>query len=106
MASLADNFAKALDARASDLAEAKDTDAVQEIVADAQREAVVQSAVPNTFVYQATVVVLGSSVLAVVAAQLWITLVIGPAAIPDGMIAIGSVAIGALAGLLAPTPSK
>lgn len=106
MATLADNFAKALNERTPDLAAANDTARVQEIVADAQREAVMRSAVPNTFVYRATVVVLGASVIAVIAAQLWITLVSSAAAIPDGLIAIGSVAIGALAGLLAPTPAK
>jgi hypothetical protein len=52
------------------------------------------------------VIVLGLAVLSVIVAQLWITLEEGQANIPDGIIAIGSAAIGALAGLLAPTPAS
>lgn len=106
MASFATNLSKALQERATDLAAADDPAKVQQIVADAEREAIRRSVIPNTFVYKATVVVLGVSVLAVIAAQMWIALVKTQGDIPDGLIAIGSAAIGALAGLLAPTPSK
>jgi hypothetical protein len=100
------NFAQALDERAADLASAPDPQSVSTIVQQAREEAVRRSEVPNTLVYQITVVVLGLSVLLVIGAQLWITLDEGADAIPEGLIAIGAAAIGALAGLLAPTPAS
>ena len=101
-----DKFAEALNDRADRIAAAQNTDAVDAIVQEAKVDAVLRTPIPNTFVYQVTVVVLGLSVLAVIAAQLWITLDKIPGGIPDGIIAIGSAAIGALAGLLAPTATN
>lgn len=106
MGTLAANLTEALQERATDLVEAQSTDRVQEIVSEAEREAVRRSVIPNTFVYKATVIVMGISVLAVIAAQMWIALARSAAHIPDGLIAIGSAAIGALAGMLAPTPAR
>lgn len=106
MASFTANLTKVLEERAPDLAAAGTTDNVKTIVKDAELEARRRTVIPNTFVYQATVVVLGISVLAVIVAQMWLALVKSQADIPDGLIAIGSAAIGALAGLLAPTPAK
>lgn len=103
---LAQNFVAALSERAPDLAAAPDSQTVQTIVNEAEAEAIRRTEVPDTFVYRVTVIVLGVSVLAVIVAQLWVTLVKGQAEIPDGIIAIGSAAIGALAGLLAPTPAS
>lgn len=96
------NFAAALEARAPALAAAQDRQTVDAIVQEAKAEATLRE-VPNTLVYQIAVAVLGISVLAVIAAQYFIT--IGGGDIPEGLIAIGATAIGALAGLLAPTPS-
>ena len=101
-----DNFAVALNERSPDLVAAGDTQAVESIIQEAETEARIRTRteLPDTFVYRVTVLVLGLSVLSVIAAQLWITL--RQVDIPDGIIAIGSAAIGALAGLLAPTPSS
>lgn len=98
------NLTDALDARAADLASATDPQSVRQIVQEAREVAVLRSEVPNTLVYQITVVVLGLSVLGVIAALVVITLEKGQAEIPQALVAIGSAAIGALAGLLAPTP--
>ncbi|WP_343518713.1 hypothetical protein [Sphingomonas sp.] len=106
MATFATNMSRALEERLPDLAAAGDTGEVQTIVHEAELEARRRTTVPNTFVYQATVVVLGISVLAVIVAQMWLALEKSSADIPDGLIAIGSAAIGALAGLLAPTPAR
>lgn len=106
MGSLATNFTEALQERAPDLVEAQSADRVQQIVSEAEREAVRRSLIPDTFVYRITVVVLGVSVLAVIVSQMWIALDKSSAEIPDGLIAIGSAAIGALAGMLAPTPAR
>jgi len=103
---LMSNFAQALDARADDLVQAADSQSVERIVQQAREEAVQQSGVPDTLIYRITVMVLGLAVLTVIAAQLWITLDDPNTEIPQGLIAIGSAAIGALAGLLAPTPAN
>jgi hypothetical protein len=103
----ATNLSNALQERVPDLVAAGDTGAVETIVKEAEKEAkhlTAMQEVPNTFVYQATVIVLGVSVITVLVAQLWLALM--NVTIPDGLIAIGSAAIGALAGLLAPTPAK
>jgi hypothetical protein len=101
-----ENFAAALDERAGALAAAPDTDAVKTVIDAAKAEAVRTSVIPDTYVYRLTVTVLGLAVLSVIAAQLWITLDDSNVAIPAGIIAIGSAAIGALAGLLAPVPTS
>lgn len=98
------NFAEALDERAGELVAASDTQTVQSIVQEAETEARRRTEIPDTFVYRVTVIVLGLAVLSVILAQLWITL--EKLDIPDGIIAIGAAAIGALAGLLAPTPAS
>jgi uncharacterized integral membrane protein len=102
----ADNLTAALQERVSALAAAPDPHSVQTIINEAETEARRRTEIPDTFVYRVTVIVLGLSVLAVIVAQLWVTLVKGQGEIPDGLIAIGSAAIGALAGLLAPTPAN
>jgi hypothetical protein len=101
----AKNFSAALQERAPDLAAASDSQTVETIVSEAETEARRRTAVPDTFVYRVTVIVLGVSIIAVIVAQLWISLVKSSGDIPDGLIAIGSAAIGALAGILAPTPA-
>jgi hypothetical protein len=101
-----ENFAAALDDRADALAAAPDTESVKTVIAAARAEAVRTSAIPDTYVYRLTVTVLGIAVLSVIGAQLWITLDDPKVSIPAGIIAIGSAAIGALAGLLAPVPAS
>ena len=105
---LVENFTQALTSRAPALAAAQDTQTVQSIVEEAETEAKRNTPVfyNDKYIYRLTVTVLGVSVVAVIAAQLWIVLARNPGDIPDGIIAIGSAAIGALAGLLAPTPSN
>lgn len=105
-AKMVENFAQALSERAPALAAAPDTASVNAIVQEAESEARRRTEIPDTFVYRITVIVLGLAVLSVIVAQLWITLEEGQGSIPDGIIAIGSAAIGALAGLLAPTPAS
>ncbi|MCW4463869.1 hypothetical protein OK349_19355 [Sphingomonas sp. BT-65] len=106
MATFATNMTRALEERLPDLAAAGDAGAVKTIVNEAELEARRRTNVPDTFVYQATVILLGISVLSVIVAQMWLALEKTQADIPDGLIAIGSAAIGALAGLLAPTPAR
>lgn len=101
-----DAFSDALVRRADQLVAAPDSTTVDAIVADAADEAKSRMPLPNTLIYQITVAVLGLSVLGVIAAQYFIAMKEGPADIPDGIIAIGSAAIGALAGLLAPTSTS
>ena len=95
------SYAAALDERVDEFVQATDEAEVREVLDRAEVEAT-RNALPDTFVYKATVVVLGLSVLSVIVAQLWITLTPDAPPIPDGLIALGSAAIGALAGLLAP----
>jgi hypothetical protein len=105
MSTLAANLSEALHERVPDLANANNAAEVETIVGQAELEARRRSEIPDTFVYRATVIVLGVSVVTVVIAQFTLALR-GQASIPDGLIAIGAAAIGALAGLLAPTPAK
>lgn len=102
--SYANNFTAALQERVGELAAAPDPQSVKDIVTQAETEARRRTEVPDTFVYRVTVLVLGFSIIAVIIAQMWLAL--KPAEIPEGLIAIGSAAVGALAGLLAPTPAN
>lgn len=104
--SYAKNLTTTLRERAADLAAAPDPQSVDAIVAEAETEAQRRTEIPDTFVYRVTVIVLGIAVVTVIVAQLWITLERKEGGIPDGLIALGSTAIGALAGLLAPTPTN
>ncbi|WP_143058593.1 hypothetical protein [Sphingomonas sp. OV641] len=106
MTSLANNITNLLKERAPDLAAASTDDGVKNIVEQVEKEAIIRTPIPNTVVYKVTVVVLGISVIGVIVAQTWIALVKSQGDIPDGLIAIGSAAIGALAGLLAPPPAR
>jgi hypothetical protein len=103
---LMSNFADAIEARTDDLVAAKTPAETKAVVQEAREEAVQQTGIPDTLIYRITVSVLGLAVLAVIVAQLWITLASPTTDIPEGLIAIGSAAIGALAGLLAPTPAS
>lgn len=92
--------------KTNEFAQAADEQAVEGVIAEVQKEAAERIPTPlqtDPWIYRGTVVVLGLAVLLVAIAQYHITLQGKNVAIPDGLIAIGSVAIGALAGLLAPT---
>lgn len=56
-------------------------------------------------VYRLVVIALGLAVLIAAGGALWLGLR-GSAAVPDALTAIGSAAVGALAGLLAPSPAR
>ena len=61
----------------------------------------------DVWIYRAVVVVLGITVIATVLGGLTIVLYLhadANAKLPDSIVAIGSAAVGALAGLLAPSP--
>jgi hypothetical protein len=103
----ATNLVEVLTERSDDLAKAGDPATVNTILSAAQNEAQQRTApvyLGDTWVYRITVAVLGVAVLGSAWAQFGLANhASGPRAIPDGLIAIGSAAIGALAGLLAPT---
>jgi hypothetical protein len=98
------NFADAIEARADDLVAAKTPEETKAVVQEAREEAVARTEVPNTLVYQIAVVVIGLALLGTLAA--YVVLLSRGVEVPEGLVAIGSMAIGALAGLLAPTPAS
>jgi hypothetical protein len=69
--------------------------AIQNLAAQAQ--------IPDTWVYRLVIVILGATVLIVVLGGFIFAATVGKD-IPAALIAIGSAAVGALAGLLAPSP--
>jgi hypothetical protein len=58
----------------------------------------------DVWIYRIVVLVLGAAILGVVASALLLKLIDNQTGIPDALVAIGTGALGALAGLLAPTP--
>ena len=103
---LAKNFATVLAERTDDLAQASDPEIVKKIIVESTNEAKRRTPIflIDRMIYRITVTVLGLSVLSVIYVQYKLAIPPGNAnEIPDGIIAIGSAAIGALAGLLAPT---
>ena len=64
------------------------------------------------FVYKGTIIFLGLAILIVLIGEILIVGLSNPAAgaaaktLPDGVIAIASASVGALAGILAPSPVK
>lgn len=60
----------------------------------------------DVWIYRIVVGVLGVAILGVVASALILKLVDNVTGIPDVLVAIGTGALGALAGLLAPSPGK
>jgi uncharacterized integral membrane protein len=71
-------------------------------------KAIAEAASPlqyDLWIYRAVVVVLGIAIIATVCGGIYLALKADPnIKLPDGIIAIGSAAVGALAGLLAPSP--
>ena len=109
---LGNAIVEVLDERASALADATDSDTVREILSDVKVEA--EKRLPAFFddrqIYRITVWFLGSVVVLSLLAQFILALNLGNGRgnpdIPQGLIALGSAAIGALAGLLAPTSGR
>ncbi len=60
----------------------------------------------DVWIYRLTVSFLGSVIVLALVALAAITLNDSDAAVPDGIVALGSAAVGALAGLLAPSPKQ
>ena len=58
----------------------------------------------DKWIYRIVVLVLGAAILAVVAGTLVLKVIDSAIGIPDVLVAIGTGALGALAGLLAPSP--
>jgi hypothetical protein len=102
-----DVFETLLEGRVSDLAGEKDPSVIKQIVNETADKA---KALPNpkdfdVWIYRGTVFVLGA--VAIIVAYAQYRLAIGNVTeIPEGLIAIGAAAIGALAGLLAPTGGR
>jgi hypothetical protein len=63
----------------------------------------VQAQVPDTWVYRLVIITLGAAVLIVVVGGFIFAAKVGKD-IPAALVSIGSAAVGALAGLLAPSP--
>jgi hypothetical protein len=60
----------------------------------------------DVWIYRMVVGALGLAVLLTIVGLIWLTLYNFGNSIPDGIVAIGSAAVGALAGLLAPSPAS
>ena len=60
----------------------------------------------DLWIYRWVVVVLGLIALITVIGGLMISVLIANASLPDAIVALGSAAVGALAGLLAPSPKS
>lgn len=80
----AQNLTEVLQERAPDLAAVPDPQSVRTIVDESATEARRRTELPDTFVYRVTVLALGLAILAVIVAQLWVTLAKGKVEIPEG----------------------
>jgi hypothetical protein len=67
--------------------------------------AAIPPAPPDAWIYRLVVISLGAVAFATVAGAIAISIATGGKGLPDGIIAIASAAVGALAGLLAPAPN-
>lgn len=70
------------------------------------KEVIRSMEVPNTLVYQIVVAALGLTVLLAISGAIYLSSFDTPKPIPELLTAIGSAAVGALAGLLAPSPRQ
>jgi hypothetical protein len=57
-------------------------------------------------IYYIVVIALGLVSLGAIGGAIWITITVGSTQIPETITALGGAAIGALAGLLAPSPTR
>ncbi len=60
----------------------------------------------DLWIYRAVVMALGLTVLITMGGIIFLASRQSPTTIPDGLVALGSAALGALAGLLAPAPGS
>lgn len=60
----------------------------------------------DKWIYRLVVAILGAIAVGTVVGGFWVVLTGQTNPIPDGLVAIGSAAVGALAGLLAPSPGR
>ena len=60
----------------------------------------------DKWIYRLVVAILGLIAVGTVVGGFWVVLTGQTNPIPDGLVAIGSAAVGALAGLLAPSPGR
>lgn len=102
-----DVFETLLEGRINELAGEKDPDAIKQIVNETADQA---KAIPNpkdfdVWIYRGTIFVLGAVAIIVAYAQFRLAMN-KITDIPQGLVAIGAAAIGALAGLLAPTSGR
>lgn len=99
-------FANVLRAKTADLAAAQTSQEVTALIDDAKKEteSVAPAFVADTWIYRMTVAFLGLAMLSVIFS--YIVYAPGNREMPGGLVAIGSAAIGALAGLLAPAPAR
>ena len=75
--------------------------------AQALREVALPTALDqDVWVYRITVSTLGALAVLALGAILWITLNDSASTVPDGIVALGSAAVGALAGLIAPATRR
>lgn len=112
MVSVTEAAQRVLEANAAQLAQAGTRDAVQllapQIAAEIEKTYKPQN---DPFAYRAVIVIMGAVVVIVAITYAWYTLTpdvpgTKPRELPDALIALGSAAIGALAGLLAPPPQS
>jgi len=92
----------AVSARAGALAKSQSEEETKVIIQEAVAEAKELSIVPDTKVYRLAVWFLGLIVILALIAQALLVWNSGNVKIPEGLVAIGSLAIGALAGMLSP----
>lgn len=117
MADIAESVRGALEAHASALANAGTPDAVDQLVPKIVKDAEKRFEDPRTdpWAYRAVILILGIIVVGVLVVYGIHSLTVDVAAtattparalrpLPEALIAIGSVALGALAGILAPAP--
>ena len=118
MESVTEVAQRVLELNATQLADAGTADAVEKLLPKIAR-AIEESYNPKSdrFAYRAVIVILGTVVVGVTITYAWYTLTPDTVLadgkrihalrdLPDALIALGSAAMGALAGLLAPTPSN
>ena len=117
MSDIAESVRGAIEAHAKELAQAQTSDAVDQLVPKIVKDAEERFEDPRTdpWAYRAVIVILGVIVLGVLFVYGFHSLTPDVAAagnqparilrpLPEALIAIGSVALGALAGILAPVP--
>lgn len=79
---------------------------LRELAEDATKNLPPPPLVREVGIYYIVVIALGIVALGAMIGAIWITVAQGPTQIPETITALGAAAIGALAGLLAPSPAR